>query len=70
MATLDIKYLCNPTDGTPGPPFDAFEVDAMNAASKGDKRGYSVADCWLGIDEGGSDPTAPALPPGGSATAV
>jgi hypothetical protein len=39
MATLDIKYLCNPTDGTPGPPFDAFEVDAMNAASKGDKPG-------------------------------
>ena len=56
MATLDIKYLCNPTDGTPGPAFDAFEVDAMNAASKGDKRGYSVADTWLGIDEGGSDP--------------
>ena len=48
MATLDIKYLCNPTDGTPGPAFDAFEVDAMNAASKGDKRGYSVADTWLG----------------------
>ena len=68
MATLDIKYLCNPTDGTPGPPFDAFEVDAMNAASKGDKRGYLVADCWLGIDEGGTDPTAPALPPGASAT--
>ena len=71
MATLDInKYLCNPTDGTPGPPFDAFEVDAMNAASKGDKRGYSVADTWLGIDEGGTDPTAPALPPGATAMAV
>ena len=70
MATLDIKYLCNPTDGTPGPAFDAFEVDAMNAASKGDKRGYSVADTWLGIDEGGSDPTAPALPPGATAMAV
>ena len=35
----------------------------MNAASKGDKRGYSVADCWLGIDEGGTDATAPPLPP-------
>ena len=70
MATLDIKYLCNPTDGTPGPAFDAFEVDAMNAASKGDKRGYSVADTWLGIDEGGTDPTAPALPPGATAMAV
>ena len=31
----------------------------MNAASKGDTCGYSIADCWLGIDEGGTDATAP-----------
>ena len=30
MATLDIKYDCNPTDGTPGEKFERFEIDAMN----------------------------------------
>ena len=44
MATLDIKYDCNPTDGTPGEKFERFEIDAMNAASKADKRGYTIAE--------------------------
>ena len=52
MATLDIKYDCNPTDGTPGEKFERFEIDAMNAASKADKRGYTIAETWLGTDEG------------------
>ena len=62
MATLDIKYDCNPTDGTPGEKFERFEIDAMNAASKADKRGYTIAETWLGTDEGGTAAGAPALP--------
>ena len=62
MATLDIKYDCHPTDGTPGEDFERFKVNAMNAASQADKRGYSLAETWLGTDEGGTAAGAPALP--------
>ena len=64
MATLDIKYDFNPTDqdGTPGEKFERFEIDAMNAASKADKRGFTIAETWLGTDEGGVAAGAPALP--------
>ena len=70
MATLDIKYDCHPTDGTPGEDFERFKVNAMNAASQADKRGYSLAETWLGTDEGGPAAGAPALPVNPAAVVV
>ena len=63
MSTVEIKYLCTPHDGTPGKPWEDFVDRLLNVASgKTDDRGYSLADCLTGIDEGGA--AGPALPGG------
>ena len=67
MATIDIKYLTQPHDGTPGTPWDGFEERILSvAAGKTDDRGWSLADVFNGVDEGaaGGPPV-----PGGAAGA-
>ena len=53
-STIDIKYLTQPHDGTPGKPWDDFEERLLDVASgKTDERGWSLADCLNRLDEGG-----------------
>ena len=66
MASLEprIRYDFTPFDGTPGQHYDKFEERLLNAATaRTDDRGWSLADHFLGNDEGG--PTGPAFPGGG-----
>ena len=66
-STIDIKYLTQPHDGTPGKPWDDFEERLLDVASgKTDERGWSLADCLNRLDEGGA--AGPPLP-GGAAGA-
>ena len=66
MATIDIKYDCQPYDGTPGKPFDDFEERLLNvAAGRADERGWSLADALTRLDEGGA--LGPPLPGGAGA---
>ena len=51
--TTDVKYDFEPYDGKPGESYDKFERRLMNAGSKTDDRGYSYADHYRGVDEGG-----------------
>ena len=51
--TTDVKYDFEPYDGKPGESYDKFERRLMNAGSKTDDRGYSYADHFRGVDEGG-----------------
>ena len=45
MATVDVKYLTVPHDGTPGTPWDDFEERILGvAAGKTDDRGWSLAE--------------------------
>ena len=45
MATVEVKYLTQPHDGTPGTPWDDFEERIVSVASgKTDDRGWSLAD--------------------------
>ena len=55
--TIDVKYDFTPYDGTPGEPYEIFEADLLRSATKCDDRGWSLADHFLGVDEGG--PTGP-----------
>ena len=67
MATIDIKYLTQPHDGTPGTSWDDFEERILSvAAGKTDDRGWSLADVFNGVDEGSAG--GPAVP-GGAAGA-
>ena len=44
--TVEIKYLTQPHDGTPGKPWEDFEERLLDvAAGKTDSRGYSLANC-------------------------
>ena len=43
-ATVDVKYDFTPYDGTPGDMYDKFEERLMNAATRADERGWSLAD--------------------------
>ena len=57
MSTVDIKYLTDPHDGTPGQPWEDFEERLLDvAAGMMDKdRGWSLADsthCLNRVDEG------------------
>ena len=63
MSTVEIKYDCQPYDGTPGQPWDDFEERLLDiAAGRVDKtNGYSLADCFNGDDPGGYAPGAPPL---------
>ena len=63
MATVDVKYLTQPHDGTPGTPWDDFEERILGVASgKTDDRGWSIADTLNGVDEGSAG--GPAMPGG------
>ena len=69
--TIDIKYLTQPHDGTPGKPWDDFEERLLDVASgKTDERGWSLADCLNRLDEGGAaGPPMPGGAAGGKAAA-
>ena len=55
MTTVDVKYLTQPHDGTPGKPWEDFEQRLLDIATgKSDDRGWSLADCLNGDDEGGA----------------
>ena len=50
MTTVEIKYLTQPHDGTPGTPWDDFEERIISvAAGKTDDRGWSLADTLNGV---------------------
>ena len=69
MSTVEIKYDCQPHDGTPGQPWEDFEERLLDvAAGKSDKRGWSLADNLLGDDEGGAAAGAPPIGGGGPNT--
>ena len=63
-STIDIKYLTQPHDGTPGKPWDDFEERLLDVASgKTDERGWSLADCLNRrnrLDEGSGVVLSPA----------
>ena len=62
MTTNTIKYDFEPAQPTPGDEYDKFEERLLNAAAaRADDRGWSLADHFLGNDEGG--PNGPAFPP-------
>ena len=64
--SVEVKYDFMPHDGTPGKPYDDFEDRLLNySASEVDDRGWSHADHFQGIDEGG--PLGPAMPAPGTA---
>ena len=61
MSTTSVKYDFEPAQPTPGEDYEKFEERLMNAAAaQADDRGWSLADHFLGVDEGG--PTGPAFP--------
>ena len=62
MTTIEIKYDFEPWDGTPGDAYDKFETRLLNASTKSDDRGWSLADTFQGNDEGG--PAGPPIPGG------
>ena len=64
--TVEIKFDCEPHDGTPGLIWEQFEDRLLDvAAGKTDDRGYSLADCFNNTDEG--SPGGPAIAGGGVA---
>jgi hypothetical protein len=69
LAHAQIKYNFTPYNGTPGEEWEKFEERLLNAAAdRTDDKGWSLADHFLGIDEGG--PRGPAFPNGAPATAA
>ena len=66
---VDVKYDFTPYDCTPGEAYERYEQDLLNAgALRADDRGWTLAECILGIDEGGA--AGPPLPAGGGAGAA
>ena len=64
--TTTIKYDFEPAQPTPGEDYEKFEERLLNAASsEADERGWSLADHYLGTDEGG--PRGPVFPPANAA---
>ena len=64
-ASTNVKYDFDPALPSPGEDYDKFEERLLNAgAAQTDDRGYSLADHFLGIDEGSA--AGPALPVGGA----
>ena len=64
-ASTNVKYDFDPALPSPGEDYDKFEERLLNAgAAQTDDRGYSLADHFLGIDEGSVG--GPALPVGGA----
>ena len=62
-ASTNVKYDFDPALPSPGEDYDKFEERLLNAgAAQTDDRGYSLADHFLGIDEGSVG--GPALPIG------
>ena len=62
-ASTNVNYDFDPALPSPGEDYDKFEERLLNAGSaQMDDRGYSLADLFLGIDEGSAG--GPALPVG------
>ena len=51
--SVDVKYDTTPCDGTPGQPWEDFKRRLRNVATRSDERGYSLADHFDDVDEGG-----------------
>ena len=64
-ASTNVNYDFDPALPSPGEDYDEFEERLLNAGSaQTDDRGYSLADHFLGIDEGSAGgPALPAAPP-------
>ena len=63
-ASTNVKYDFDPALPSPGEDYDKFEERLLNAGSaQTDDRGYSLADHFIGIDEGSAG--GPALPGAG-----
>ena len=60
--SIDVKYDTTPCDGTPGQPWEDFKRRLRNVATRSDERGYSLADHFDDLDEGGGAVGAPAMP--------
>ena len=60
--SIDVKYDTTPCDGTPGQPWEDFKRRLRNVATGSDDRGFSLADHFDDIDEGGAAIGAPAMP--------
>ena len=60
--SMDVKYDTTPCDGTPGQPWEDFKRRLRNVATRSDDRGFSLADHYDDVDEGGGAIAAPAMP--------
>ena len=60
--SIDVKYDTTPCDGTPGQPWEDFKRRLRNVATRSDDRGFSLADHFDDIDEGGGAIGAPEMP--------
>ena len=58
---MDVKYDTTPCDGTPGQPWEDFKRRLRNVATRSDDRGFSLADHYDDVDEGGGAIAAPAI---------
>ena len=65
--TTDIHYDFEPANPDPGDDYDKWRERCLNAFTKSDERGWSLADHMLGLDEGG--PAGPAIAAAGGAAA-
>ena len=59
---MDVKYDTTPCDGTTGQPWEDFKRRLRNVATRSDDRGFSLADHYDDVDEGGGAIAAPAMP--------
>ena len=57
--SIDVKYDTTPCDGTPGQPWEDFKRRLRNVATRSDDRGFSLADHFDDVDEGGGAIGAP-----------
>ena len=51
--SIDVKYDTTPCDGTPGQPLEDFKRRLRNVATRSDDHGFSLADHFDDVDEGG-----------------
>ena len=62
MVNVEVKYDTDPHNGETWPQWDDFERRLMDIAAKHtDECGWSLADCFLGVDAGGAAVGAPGL---------
>ena len=69
MAPAEPRFDFSPYDCTPGDGWETFDQQLQDFCSgEVDDRGWSLADHFLGVDEGG--PAGPAFPPNNAGNAV